>query len=489
VRKLNNQLASLLFVVSLSCLATVHAAVIYVDKDDSCPGSGASNSPYCNIQAAFNVVRPGDVVRIRDSKTPYDERAVATRSGTSTAPITVEPDVGHHPTLRYSGRNAQAGAIEIKDADYWQIQRLTFDGSDSQTSRHAVLLFANSRDIYGHRIVHNIFRRWGGTSENTKGAAAVTLRPSWRKGFNNFFVKNSVITDNVFEYNAHEAIRLTQTTNITIEHNKIQYMQCGRTNDGRAGATGIKDSQKSVGTIIRNNVVHDHQRSDDCLLPNQGGATYAGIYCDTGPTNGEITGNVVYNIDKGIRGKANPRATGVSSIGIFIESQCHDWRVHGNLVYNIGIFGLRNGSRDTGDPNRTAWTNNTVYGIGRTGLWIARGRNLTVKNNILVHDRANAAIELTSTAVDQGPHSIEYNLYWDMRDGTSVGRWGDYSTRNLGNWQSACNCDRTALSIDPSFMSVSAGSEDFRLGSSSPARGVGEGNKDLGAQPSALTKR
>jgi hypothetical protein len=130
-----------------------------------------------------------------------------------------------------------------------------------------------------------------------------------------------------------------------------------------------------------------------------------------------------------------------------------------------------------------------VYGIGRTGLWIARGRNLTVKNNILVHDRANAAIELTSTAVDQGPHSIEYNLYWDMRDGTSVGRWGDYSTRNLGNWQSACNCDRTALSIDPSFMSVSAGSEDFRLGSSSPARGVGEGNKDLGAQPSALTKR
>jgi hypothetical protein len=461
--------------------------VIYVDKGNSCPGSGTSNSPYCNIQAAFNVVRPGDVVRIRNSTTPYDERAVATRSGTSSAPITIEPDVGHHPTLTYSGRSAQAGAIEIKDADYWHIRGLTFDGSDSQTSKHAVLLYAYSRDITGHRIVQNTFRRWGGTGENTKSAAAVILRPSWRKGFNNYFVKDSVISDNAFEHNAHEAIHLTKARNVIIEGNTIQHTKCGRTSDGRAGATGIKDSQGSFGTVIRNNVVRDHQRSEDCLLPNQGGTTYAGIYCDTGPTNGEITGNVVYNIDKGLRRKNNPRATGLSSIGIFIESQCHDWRVHGNLVYNIGFFGLRNGSRDTGDPNRTAWTNNTVYGVGRTALWIARGRNLAVKNNILVHDRANAAIELMTTAVDQGPHSIDHNLYWDMKDGTSVGRWGDYSTRNLENWQTACKCDRTALSIDPLFTSASV--EDFRLGSSSPARGIGEDNKDLGVYPSVLTRR
>jgi hypothetical protein len=414
---------------------------------------------------------------------------MATRSGTSAAPITVEPDVGHHPTLRYSGRNAQVGVIEIRDADYWHIRGLSFDGSETQTSRYAVLLFAHSRDITGHQVVQNIFRRWGGTGENTKGAAAVMLRPSWRKGFNNFFVKNSVITDNVFEYNAHEAIRLTQTANITIEHNKVQYMQCGRTNDGRAGATGIKDSQRSVGTIIRNNIVHDHQRSEDCLLPNQGGATYSGIYCDTGPTQGEITANVVYNIDKGIRDNANPRAKGGSSNGIFIESLCHDWRVHGNVVYNIGIYGLRNGSIRTGDPNRTAWTNNTVFGISRTALWIARGKNLTIKNNILIHDRANAAIELTSTAVDQGPHSIDHNLYWDMQDGTRVGRWGDRSTRDLANWQTSCKCDSVAFSVNPLFTSVSAGSEDFRLSSSSPARGAGEGDIDLGAYPSALTKR
>ena len=125
---------------------------------------------------------------------------------------------------------------------------LTFDGSGTQTSRHAVLLYANSHDITGHQVVQNTFRRWGGTGENTKGAAAVILRPRFTSRFR---VKNSVISDNTFTNVAHEAIRLTQTMNITIEHNAIQYMQCGRTLDGRAGATGIKDAQNSVGTIIR----------------------------------------------------------------------------------------------------------------------------------------------------------------------------------------------------------------------------------------------
>ena len=260
-----------------------------------------------------------------------------------------------------------------------------------------------------------------------------------------------MISDNTFTNVAHEAIRLTQTMNITIEHNTIQYMQCGRTLDGRAGATGIKDAQNSVGTIIHKNIVHDHQRSEDCLLPQQGEPTYAGIYCDTGPTEGEITGNVVYNIDKDHPENTNPRAIGVTSVGILIESRCHDWRVDGNMVYNIGSHGLRNGSNRTGDPNRTEWTNNTVYGISRAALWIARGRNLTIKNNILIHDQANAGIELRQTAIDQGPHRIDHNIYWDMQDGTRIGRWGDYRTLNLTNWRKVCKCDSAALSTNPLF--------------------------------------
>ena len=449
MRRMKTKFAGLFIFGSLSCLTTVQASVIYVDKDKSCPGSGTSNSPYCSIQAAFNVADPGDVIRIRDSATPYDERAVATRSGTASAPITIEPDVGHHPKLRYSGRNAQAGVIEIKDANYWRIRDLTFDGIGTQTSRSAVVLIAYTRDITGHQIIQNTFRNWGGTGENTKGAAAVLL--SSRLNSSNPRVKNSLISDNTFADNAHQAIRLAGTLNITIEHNLIQNTKCGRASDGiRVGATGIKDSQGSVGNIIRNNIIHDHQRSETCLLLKQGGAKYAGIYCDTGSTRGQVIGNDVYNIDKGHSENTNPRATSVSSVGIQIESRCHNWRVHDNLIYSIGIHGLRNGSDSTGDPNGTIWTNNTVYDIHRAALYIARGRNITVRNNILVHDQSNASIQLTKTAVSQGPHSIDHNHYWDMDNGTKVGKWGDYRTLNLANWRQACKCD-SAASVSAGF--------------------------------------
>ena len=329
---INTKFAGLFIFGSLFCLTPSEAAIIYVDKDRPCPGSGVSNRPYCTIQAAFNAARPGDVIRIRDSATPYNEKAVATRSGTAKAPITVEPDVGHHPKLKNSARHAQAGVIEIRDADYWRIKGLTFDGTGTQTSRHAVVLHAYTRDITGHQITRNTFRNWGGTGENTKAASAVILRPRYTSAFGNLNVQNSVISDNTFTNNAHGAIQLIKTLNVTIEHNMIQNTQCGRKSDGRAGATGIKDSQGSVGTIIRYNVVRDHQSSEKCLLPKQGHTTYAGIYCDTGSTRGEVIGNVVYNIDKDHPVNTNPRATGVGSIGIFIESRCHDWRVHGNLV-------------------------------------------------------------------------------------------------------------------------------------------------------------
>ena len=184
--------------------------------------------------------------------------------------------------------------------------------------------------------------------------------------------------------------------------------------------------------------------------PETGGAKYVGIYCDTGSTRGQVIGNDVYNIDKGHSENTNPRATSVSSVGIEIESRCHNWRVHDNLIYSIGMHGLRNGADSTGDPNGTIWTNNTVYDIHRAALYIARGRNITVRNNILVHDQSNASIQLTKTAVSQGPHSIDHNQYWDMDDGTKVGKWGDYRTLNLANWRQACKCD-SAASVSAGF--------------------------------------
>lgn len=83
--------------------APTQAAILYVDKDNGCPGSGTSTSPYCSIANAVNAVNAGDTIRIRDAATPYTETVQTNKSGTSTAPITVEPDIGNYPTLRNAG--------------------------------------------------------------------------------------------------------------------------------------------------------------------------------------------------------------------------------------------------------------------------------------------------------------------------------------------------------------------------------------------------
>src|SRR5260370_32818650 len=114
------------------------AAIIYVDKEKSCPGAGTDSRPYCSIRNAFEVVNPGDDIRIRNSATPYDESAIATRSGTAAAPIIIEPDTGHHPILRYTGKGAMAAVIKLQYVDYWTIRNLTFDGSGVWTSSIAV---------------------------------------------------------------------------------------------------------------------------------------------------------------------------------------------------------------------------------------------------------------------------------------------------------------------------------------------------------------
>ena len=40
------------------------AAILYVDKDNGCPGTGTSQAPYCRIQNAFNVASAGESFRL-----------------------------------------------------------------------------------------------------------------------------------------------------------------------------------------------------------------------------------------------------------------------------------------------------------------------------------------------------------------------------------------------------------------------------------------
>jgi hypothetical protein len=65
-----------------------------------------------------------------------------------------------------------------------------------------------------------------------------------------------------------------------------------------------------------------------------------------------------------------------------------------------------------------------------------------------------------------------------------VGQWGTASVKGFSGWKTDCGCDGTnSINKDPLFLSVTVGSEDLHLQSTSPAVRIGELGADLGAYP------
>ena len=130
------------------------AAILYVNKDNACPGSGTSASPYCSIKNAVNAVNAGDTIRIRDAATPYNEMIQTSKSGTSGSPITVEPDTGHNPTIYNNGNGSTCAVFWLSDNSYWIIRNLNFDATGQNTcTQGAILIHANNNNAVGHQIL------------------------------------------------------------------------------------------------------------------------------------------------------------------------------------------------------------------------------------------------------------------------------------------------------------------------------------------------
>jgi Right handed beta helix region len=465
-----------LLITGLFVITPVQAAILYVDKDNTCPGAGTSASPYCSIQSAFNAAVAGDIVRIRDSATPYDGTFRAVNSGTTNNPIVVEPDVGHNPILRYSSPDAMNGVIELHDVSYWTIRNLTFDGTGVHPSLFAIWIHPDTRITNGIRIEGNTFKNWGGSQaqadDSTKVPTALSISGNSSAQYSN----GTVVSRNVFDGNRPSSMLIWLQTNLIVENNEFKNAQCGRYFDSVANALGIHviSGGISSGTIIRNNTFHDWASWSNCTLANQSYATWAAIWCDVGATNGEVSGNVIYNIGQDKSDFSNSRGLSWDSIGIFIEEGCNNWTVKNNLIYNV-TTGIRHGGLHAGQQN--FFYNNTIYNAGYRSVWMLRG-NAVFKNNIFANPRVyNIGVE--QAAINMGGITFNYNLYLDNASGNKMGFWGDGVIRNVSGWKTRCGCDGNSLNADPLF--VNADAADFHLQLSSPARSAGEGGVDMGA--------
>jgi hypothetical protein len=432
-------IAILLLQVSLA-----QAKVWYVHKDSKCPGMGTSTSPFCKIQIGVDAAQPGDVIKIRESERVYNEMVNLTKSGSPGNPIVLEADSGHRPVLTASAPGLEMGAITNIDQSYWTIRGLTFGGKGVETPGFAIYGRTKNKEIEEFNIEQNTIRYWGGTLENTRGAAGIKFSS----------VRNSKIVDNKFSRNAHSNILLGRTDGIIIEGNDISNGRCGLKLDGRVGGDGIKVSNGSINTTITENNIYEFN-DDECPFPEFHQIT--AIYCDTGGNTGHIFRNRIWNF--------NNKLYAGGGHGIYLESRCMHWVVEDNLVRNVGGDGFKNGSGGAADNNK--WFHNTMIG-GKTGFNMVRGNNVAFMNNLLL-DNEVAAVKVHDDAASQRPH-IDYNVYWKFQP-SRIAMWID-GVVGLDAWREKCNCDFNSIVADPFIM--------YKPGPESPAIGAGADGEDIG---------
>jgi parallel beta-helix repeat protein len=316
----------------------------------------------------------------------------------------ITKETGHNPTITYTAAGAQTGAIVLKDVSNITIRGLRFDGAGLQTSRNAINI-ENSvgAPMTGIKILDINCSNWGGTGTTTQQAGCIRTTADDLRYTISVSVLNSTFSNNRFS-----SIRLSYTKNAIVEGNIIRNQKCGLASDGYVHWAGIKIGGDSTGMTVRNNRIDSFQTYSDCIIDvtptNTKAMIMAGVYCDTGGNNGIIEKNEIHTLNY-------PNIFPIGdSVGIFLESRCSGWTVKDNIVHKIGHKGVRNGSSGTGDPNNNTYLNNTFANISFRGIWIRRGSNHTIKNNIIHVNSSGVPIEINATAASQGGHKIDYNL-------------------------------------------------------------------------------
>ncbi|MEW2624739.1 PKD domain-containing protein [Streptomyces sp. NPDC048106] len=258
----------------VSCWGTGEAAAdpspagtLYVNHDGACSdtGTGSASMPFCTVQAAADVVLPGQTVRLESpDDLPYVESVTLTRSGTEDAPITftgaaLAPS-GSPPVLTPKG---SAPALTLKAVHDVRIQSLGigYPGADA-------VAVTGSTGITLERLA---FRRPApstggtGTAIGVDGASSgVTVSRNWIPDGYAYGVRAQpgasqvTVTTNVVTTPRQGGIVMTGTSGAAVTSNTVT-APC---------ATGISLDGASSGTV-ENNVVASApaKQTDSCPAP------------------------------------------------------------------------------------------------------------------------------------------------------------------------------------------------------------------------------
>ncbi len=192
----------------------------------------------------------------------------------------------------------------------------------------------------------------------------------------------------------------------------------------------------SDGPTVDGNIVFSNANG---LFLNSANASSNRVYANTGTgiyarRLGELTENVVYSNDIGIRTEG------------YGSGQPNQYYVGGNLIYDNEVVGL-----SAQDGAGIAIDNNTIYQPQGDGMEIVgNSQDVRLRNNIVIVD---TGVGIIVDKFSQPGFDSNFNLL--RHDGSGLtGRWGSLDVDDLAHWRIASLGDSGSLSDAPLFVDI-----------------------------------
>ena len=301
-------------------------------------------TPNDSLQAAVNVLVPGDILLLDDGTYLLSSRFSIQKTGTASTPITIRATPGATPVVTYV--NAGQNVINIENSTHVRLIGLEVTGGS-----HGIRIL-DSDDITVDRChIHDTADV--GLSANVPGGTYERLRLS-----RNHIHHTNGTAEGMYLGCNSDGCRLFDSI---IEGNYIHHTN----SPGVTQGDGIELKEGSADNVIANNVIHD--TGYPCVI------TYSAVG-NGGPNT--IEGNLLWNCgDHAIQSAA-------------------DARIRNNIILGAVYDGIRCQPHQAGTPSNLEITHNTVLSPADNTIRISSITGSVVIANNAVYAAAGNAIRV-----------------------------------------------------------------------------------------------
>ncbi len=380
----------------------------YVSKSGSNSNSGSSSAPWLAIQYALSKVSAGDTINI--SQGIYNEQVTISKTGTSSAWITLQPNPSNTSAVIVDGTGVTSnswgqGVFILTGCHYLRITGLEITNSlldgiwiGTDTGSSDPSNPENSHIRIDHCYIHEC------QCSGIKFYAISSVE------FDNNTVYRVHLQANGGQQVGQEAISLSSINNFNIHDNSLSYY----------GREGIDVKGGCYTGSLHHNTIYINN-------PTSKAWNNVGIYLD--PQGGNEHDIDIYNnYISGGTGDDNSMAFGSENTGTL-----YNINIYNNIIdtssYGISLVCL-------GTANSTMHDiyifNNTVRTIGYPALWENRLSTTEITGNVIIENNIFTTQGATVLAINNYSYpssviTLSNNLYWNFSASSPTNSWSSGS--------------------------------------------------------------